>query len=118
MRDCGTKSVINVLLPLKEAIPQEFWNYNPDNKWVTVAERWRYSGLPRGAVFVPKEGIDVGIAKMHLAAVLASWVPVQEHQIAGCAYLMSLWFDEVTFPDEPRPDSSGAEVPRRFSKCP
>ncbi len=49
--------------------------------------------------FVSKPGIDETDAKRHLKAVLGSFAPKHEHKEAACAYLMSLWFEDVIIPD-------------------
>jgi hypothetical protein len=60
--------------------------------------RWFFSGLPKGTVFVPHEGIDPAKAMRHLRAILGSFEPKHEHKEAGVAYLMSQWFKEVRIP--------------------
>lgn len=83
-------------LPPWETLPREF--QQGDTKWNRVASRWFFSGLPKGTIFSPKAGIDVQEALRHLAAILASFEPKQEHKEAGVAYLMSLWFYDIEIP--------------------
>jgi len=45
--------------------------------------------------YLPKEGIDPQMAFRHIKACLGDWGPKHEHKFAGCAYLLSLWFDDV-----------------------
>ena len=60
-----------------------------------MVSRWFFSGLPKETRFVPKTGIDEAAAKAHLRAILASFEPKHEHKEAGCAYLLSKWFEDV-----------------------
>lgn len=45
--------------------------------------------------FKPKPGVDQDKAIKAIKALLASWEPRHEHQIAGVVYLFSEWFEEV-----------------------
>lgn len=82
-----------VLLPSWSEIPEEFKDNN--NKWVKVFSHWFFEGLGKGTKFDVKEGIDGNAALRHLAAVMCSFEPKHEHKEAGCAYLMSQWFNDI-----------------------
>jgi hypothetical protein len=84
------------LLPPYSDIPEEFQNMNNRTKWNKLISDWFYVGL-NSLDLKPKESIDVNGAIRHIKAILASWEPKHEHKMAGCAYLMSLWFDDVKY---------------------
>jgi hypothetical protein len=81
------------LLPAMETIPAEF--KQSGNKWVELVARWFFKGLPKGTTYVAKEGVDAIAALRHVGAILASFEPKHEHKEAGCACLLSLWFDDI-----------------------
>lgn len=82
------------LLPEWGEIPESFRDMNDRSKWSQLVSDWFYCGL-KGMKLAPKEGIDANKAIRHIKAILASWEPKHEHKFAGCAYLMSLWFDDA-----------------------
>lgn len=85
------------LLPdYKTVIPDEFKGNG--NKWNKIFSTWFFSGLSKDTEFYPKEGIKLDEAIAHLRAIMASWQPKHEHKESGCAYLMSLWFDDIVIP--------------------
>jgi hypothetical protein len=83
---------IDGLLPKWEDIPAEF--KRSSNKWCRIVSQWFFSGLD-GAEFKPKPGVNKSKALAHIQACLASWEPAHEHKEAGCAYLMSEFFEDV-----------------------
>ena len=87
------------LLPPYATIPDEYKRGH--TKWNKVVSRWFLSGLPKETRFVAKLGIDENAAKAHLRAILVSFEPKHEHKEAGCAYLLSKWFDDVVVPNAP-----------------
>lgn len=87
---------INTLLPAWDEIPDEFKRHN--NKWVRIVSRWFFQGL-KGATFKPKPGVDERKALNHIGACMKSWEPQHEHKEAGCAYLLSEFFEDVILPD-------------------
>jgi hypothetical protein len=89
------------LLPPYETIPGEYKHTN--NKWDKIVSRWFFSGLPKETRFVPKPGIDEFTAKTHIRAILMSYEPQHEHKEAGCAYLLSKWFEDIEIPADPVP---------------
>lgn len=84
------------LLPPYDAIPDEFKHRG--NKWNDLVSRWFFSGLPYGTEFKPKEGINKTAALRHVTACMRSFQPKHEHKEAGCAYLLSQWFEDVIAP--------------------
>jgi len=80
------------LLPPMRDIPADFHSFN--NPWVRCVGTWFTVGLAN-PVFYPKPGIDRRDAMGHMKAILMSFEPKHEHKSAGCAYLMSLWFEKV-----------------------
>ncbi len=80
------------LLPAMRDIPDEFGRWN--NPWVRCAGTWFAAGLKDLKIF-PKAGIDGAEALGHVKAIMVSFEPKHEHKEAGCAYLLSLWFDRI-----------------------
>lgn len=76
-------------LPSMEEIPKEF--HEPYHPWCKVISQWFFGGLKE--IPTAKDGIDQKKALAHLKTVLVSFEPKHEHKEAGCAYLMSLWFE-------------------------
>lgn len=79
------------LLPDVSEIPKEF--FNSSNKWNMVISSWFFKGLSMDTQVEPKEGVDVRAAIRHISAILKSFEPKHEHKIAGCAYLLSEFFE-------------------------
>ena len=78
------------LLPQFQDIPDEFkWGLNP---WNRITSEWFFNGLDTDLI-ESKEGIDQCKALLHLKVIMGSYSPKHEHRIAGCAYLMSHWFN-------------------------
>jgi hypothetical protein len=76
-------------LPSMEEIPKDFHSWN--HPWQRVVAEWFHRGLK--SLPVAKDGIDRQAALAHINTILASFEPKHEHKTAGCAYLMSLWFE-------------------------
>ena len=83
------------LLPKYEDIPREFKQFS-GTKWNNVIGDWFFSGL-KNAKWTPKKGINTNKALRHIKAVLGSWEPKHEHKEAGCAYLLSQFFEDVQY---------------------
>ncbi|MNS38114.1 hypothetical protein D3C86_1309310 [compost metagenome] len=82
------------LLPPMHSIPQDF--QNGTTKWNDLVSTWFFRGL-KSFDCVPKEGIDKAAALKHISAIMRSWDPKHEHKEAGCAYLLSLWFEKPEY---------------------
>jgi hypothetical protein len=84
-------------LPAWEEIPEDF-RYNGGvgrgdaRSWCELAERWLFEGLS-GVRPIPKPGVDPQAALRAVRAILCSFAPKHEHKIAGCAFLLSEWFE-------------------------
>lgn len=85
---------IHEFLPDYRNIPEDF-KIHQGNKWSRLISEWFFRGLPEGTGFIPKEGIDAQVALKHVSATLRSFQPKHEHKEAGCAFLMSEWFEDV-----------------------
>lgn len=88
-------------LPEFSEIPEEF-RRGRGTKWDKIFNKWMFSGLPDGTEFLPVEGIDPKLAVQHIRYCMASFHPKHEHKEAGCAYLMSLWFEDIKIPESPK----------------
>ena len=84
----GPRNLKEFLPPMDE-IPEEFDSMN--NPWNRLVSTWFFSGLNQAPK--AKEGIDGRAALAHIKTILGSFEPKHEHKTAGCAYLMSLWFE-------------------------
>lgn len=82
------------LLPAMTEIPQEFQQGH--TKWNKVVSDWFFYGL-KNIQWKPRGGVDEDMALRHVKAVMGSWEPQHEHKEAGCAYLLSEFFDDVTY---------------------
>ncbi|MCY8577536.1 hypothetical protein MOD24_16960 [Bacillus haynesii] len=79
------------LLPKMNDIPHEF-KYER-NEWTNAIWEWFYEGK-RPENLSPKPGIDSEEALRHIKAALRSFEPKHEHKMAGCAYLLSQFFEK------------------------
>jgi hypothetical protein len=84
------------LMPAYEEIPDEFRNLNSRSKWARMFSDWFYAGL-KDIKTTPKPGIDSEKALRHVGTIMGSFEPKHEHKEAACAYLLSLWFDDVSY---------------------
>lgn len=82
------------LMPDKAAIPEDI--IQGRSKWCRVTSDWFFSGL-RDIKWKPKKGIDQGKALRHVGAILGSWEPQHEEKEAAVAYLLSQWFEDVSY---------------------
>jgi hypothetical protein len=82
------------LLPAWKDIPDEFKDGN--SKWNKVVSDWFFRGL-KNVKWTPKPGINSSKAVAHINAIMSSFEPKHEHKEAGCAYLLSEFFDDVTY---------------------
>jgi hypothetical protein len=82
------------LMPDKEDIPEDI--IQGRSKWCRVTSDWFFCGL-RGAKWTSKEGIDQAKALRHVGAILGSWEPKHEDKEAAVAYLLSQWFEDVSY---------------------
>lgn len=85
---------VKKLIPKWEDIPDEFKCMH--NKWNKVFNDWFFRGL-KNVKLIPKPGTDCKKAVAHINAVMSSFEPKHEHKEAGCAYLLSNFFEDVTY---------------------
>jgi hypothetical protein len=88
-------------MPKYEDIPESFRRYHGDVH-VDAIESWFYHGgtieapdtlkLKSGS-FKARTGVDFSGALRAIKAILGSFEPKHEHKIAGCAFLLSEWFE-------------------------
>jgi hypothetical protein len=86
---------VSHLMPKLEEIPEEFKQFR-GTKWNAIFNDWFFSGL-KNMKATPKDGIDINKALRHIKTIMESWEPKHEHKGAAVAYLMSLWFEEITY---------------------
>lgn len=85
---------VKKLVPSYSEIPDEF--RRESSKWNKVVSDWFFYGL-KDAEWKPKDGVDMQKALRHVKAVMGSWDLKHEHKEAGCAYLLSEFFDDVKY---------------------
>ena len=86
---------ITHLLPEMKDIPMSFRG----NRWRDLASRWFFNGL-EGVSFTPKVGVDPEKALRHVGACLGCYEFEHNHKMAGCAFLLSEWFETFVYPDK------------------
>lgn len=82
------------LMPTWEEIPVEF--KHDGTKWNRLFSDWFYAGV-KDLHFVPKPGIETKLALRHIMAIMGSFQPQHQHKEAAVAYLLSQWFEDVTW---------------------
>lgn len=83
---------IEKLLPVESEIPEEFWN--EESKWWRLASDIFYN-RELSCEIHEKEGIDPVLAVRHLRAIYVSYQIRFEHKIAGCAFLLNQFFEDI-----------------------
>jgi hypothetical protein len=80
-------------MPKYDSVPEEFHRMN--NPYVRFVSEWFALGRTKDDMdrLIAKEGVDKVKALRAIKAILGSWEPKHEHKEAGCAYLLSQWFD-------------------------
>jgi hypothetical protein len=86
---------VEVLMPSREDIPEEYWNYN-DSWHCQLFSDMFFNGV-RDLVLMPKDGIDPELAFRHIKAIMRSFQPKHEHKTAACCYLLDQWFETATW---------------------
>lgn len=100
------------ILPAMKDIPDEFvevsscsWdgkttrrcrNGKPGSRWLEVISDWFFRGL-KDVEWTPKPGVDPKKALRAIQACMGDWSPSHEHKEAGCAFLLSEWFEDVKY---------------------
>ncbi|RRJ54846.1 hypothetical protein EHV15_35320 [Paenibacillus oralis] len=86
-------NIDNLLPPLSE-IPKEF--INDWTKWHQLADDLFYD-RPLNITISDRAGIDVHAALRHIRAILNSFKPDHDHKIAGVAFLLSMFYEDISF---------------------
>lgn len=81
------------IMPKMKDIPKDFPNRR---KWGQVMNDWFFNGL-KNAKWTPKAGVDQGKALAAIATVMRSFAPKHEHKQAAVAFMLSEWFEDVTY---------------------
>lgn len=82
------------LMPNKADIPEDI--IQGRSKWCRVMSDWFFCGL-RDAKWTAKKGIDKTKALRHAGVILGSYEPKHEDKEAAVAYLLSQWFEHVSY---------------------
>lgn len=81
------------IMPKWEDIPKDYPNRM---KWKQVMSDWFFRGM-KNAKWTPKAGVKTSKALAAVATVLRSFAPEHEHKEAAVAYMLSEWFEDVTY---------------------
>jgi hypothetical protein len=100
------------ILPRYEDIPDEFkvaasvtangvtTRRTPGGKvasqWLQVVSDWFFFGI-KDCVWTPRAGVETKAALRALKCCMGSFEPSHEHKESGVAYLLSQWFEDVTY---------------------
>lgn len=84
------------LMPPWHAIPLEFrvGSGKDTSAWRLLVVRW-LAGDGEEIQLVPLPGIDLDLARRHIAIILGAPGVPAEYKVAACAYLCFLWFDDA-----------------------
>ena len=82
------------LMPDKADIPEDIMRRH--SKWCRVTSDWFFCGL-HDAKWKPRKGVDQRKALRHVGTILGSWEPKHEDKEAAVAYLLSQWFEDVSY---------------------
>lgn len=80
-------------MPAYASVPESFKESN--NPYVEFISRWFFGGLKQEDLdrLKPRPGVEKVTALTAIRAILGSFEPKHEHKEAGCAYLLSCWFE-------------------------
>jgi hypothetical protein len=87
------------LMPLMAEIPKCYNAFPPKRPSVKFAQAWFYKGIDKPK-FTPRDGIDTTKALRHIKACLGSFELKHEHKMAGVAFLLDQFFEQVVTPKE------------------
>lgn len=89
-------NAMKILPPMSE-IPDDFKRERGvAQKWTTLVSDWFFCGI-KDVKYTPKPGVDTKAAIAAIKCCMGSWEPAHEHKEAGCAFLLSEWFEDVTY---------------------
>lgn len=94
--DIAFPASVKHLMPDYKDIPTEFKSWNNPTKWNKFVSTWFALGV-KNVKYKPKVGVDQTKALRHVKAIMGSWEPKHEHKEAAVAYLLSQWFDDITY---------------------
>jgi len=94
-------------LPRYADLPEDFKRHR-GNDFCRAISMWFFKGAEMhpngieidGLKFTAKPGIDAKKALAAIRACMVSWEPKHEHKEAGCAYMLSQWFDSAALKTE------------------
>lgn len=89
-------------LPRYHDLPEDFRRHD-GNDFCRAISTWFFRGAEvhpngieiGGVKFTAKAGIDPNKALAAIRVCMVSWEPKHEHKEAGCAYMLSQWFDRA-----------------------
>jgi hypothetical protein len=82
------------MMPAYKDIPEEFRNFDKQNKWIKLFEDIFFNGV-KNLKLDPKKDVDPDKAYRHIRSIMKSWNCKHEHKTAGCAFLFSEWFEDA-----------------------
>ena len=85
----GPKDIRQFIPSMKE-IPDEY--HKRSHPLVKMVENWFFNGLSKDVNFITKTGVNQEEALKHVRCCLCSSELSHGHKMAGCAYLMDLFF--------------------------
>lgn len=81
------------IMPKMKDIPADFPGRK---KWAKVKSDWFFLGM-KNAKWTSKAGVDTRKALAAIVTVMRSYAPRQEHKEAAVAFMLSEWFEDVTY---------------------
>lgn len=81
------------IMPAQKDIPKDYPNLG---KWRKVMNDWFFEGI-KNARWTPKAGVDTKNALRAIKTVMTSFAPKHEHKEDAVAYMLSEWFEDVTY---------------------
>jgi len=81
------------IMPKMKDIPKDFPN---KRKWEKVMSDWFFQGM-KNAKWIPKEGVQTNKALAAVVTVMRSFAPDHGHKEAAVAFMLSEWFEDVTY---------------------
>ena len=88
--------IVGTLLPLWDDISDKYKDER--HPLQEIASRWFFEGAHE-YVFTPREGVDANKALRMIAACMGSYEPKHQHKMAGIAYMLDEFFENVGVPE-------------------
>lgn len=105
------------ILPPMSEIPDEFKRFRRKNKWVNFVSDAFFRGIA-SCQARPKQGTDAGKVWRMFRACLVDYEPAHEHKTAGCAYMLSCFFDDIKWKPGTSDSTTIAPTSRRTGAGP